>query len=133
MIGPTRKVVARHVDGTLVKGYTYDFAPERREGRRVQVVFKDNEVLVGAIYGNTSSQPGLFVTPADPASNNIRVSAPSTAIRQVRFLVADPPPTPPTPAVRGPVVEPALPERLLAWLLEPLRVPRVPVGRRVHP
>jgi hypothetical protein len=177
MIGPSRKVVARHVDGTLVKGYSYDFAPGRRrfhvfsdrsasgdltpvllgdlkavffvrdlagnpaynerkkfapgdrtEGRRVEVVFTDNEVLVGSVDGDISSQPGLFIIPADPASNNIRVYAVSSAIRRIRYLAAER-----APAARARVAKPALPQRLLAWLLEPIGLPRPRVARRVSP
>jgi Family of unknown function (DUF6982) len=174
MIGPSQKVVARHANGALVKGYSYDFAPGRRrfhvfadrnasgdptpvllgdlkavffrdlvgnptynerkkfspgdrsEGRRVEVVFRDNEVLVGTLDGDGSSMPGLFITPADPASNNIAVYAPSTAIRQVRYLPAE---RPPTPVARARFEKPALPRRLLTWLLEPLGRPR-PQARR---
>jgi hypothetical protein len=180
MIGPPGKVVARYVNGTLIKGYSYDFAPGRRRfhifsasdaslaptpvllsdlkavffvrdfignaayherksfapgersaGRRVHVVFRDNEVLVGSTDGDLSSLPELFVTPADPASNNIRVYAVSTAIRQVRYLRADRPA--PATAVRARVVPPPLPKRLLAWLRQPIRLPRLHPRRRVSP
>jgi hypothetical protein len=177
MNSPPRKVVARYVDGTLVKGYSYDFAPgrrrfhvfsardaadaptpvligdlkavffvrdfvgnatynerkaftsgERSKGRRVRVVFQDNEVLVGSIDGDHSALPGLFVTPADPASNNIQVYALSTAIRHVRYLAPD---RPPVTVVRAPGMKPGLPKRLLAWLRQPVRMPRPP-ARRVY-
>jgi hypothetical protein len=178
MIGPPRKVVARYVNGTLIKGYSYDFAPGRRRfhifsardasaaptpvplsdlkavffvrdfngnaaynerkrfapgepsaGRRVQVVFRDNEVLVGSTEGDLHSLPGLFVTPADPASNNIRVYAVSSAIRQVRTLPGDRPPA----TVRERAVTPPLPARLLAWLRQPIPLPRLQRRRRVSP
>jgi hypothetical protein len=180
MIGPPGKVVARYVNGTLIKGYSYDFAPGRRRfhiflardasvaptpvllsdlkavffvrdfvgnarynerkrfapgersaGHRVRVVFGDNEVLVGSTDEDLSSRPGLYVTPADPASNNIRVYAVSTAIRQVRSLPADRPA--PATAVRAHVVKPPLPKRLLAWLRQPIRLPRLQPRRRVSP
>jgi hypothetical protein len=187
MIGPPGKVVARYLNGTLIKGYSYDFAPGRRRfhifsardasaaptpvllsdlkalffvrdfvgnaayherkrfapgarsaGRRVQVVFQDNEVLVGSTDGDLSSRPGLFVTPADPASNNIRVYAVTTAIRQVRYLPADRPPdtagrTRGVQPVRTRVVQPPLPKRLLAWLRQPIPLPRLRPRRRVSP
>jgi Family of unknown function (DUF6982) len=181
MNGPPGKVVARYVDGTLIKGYSYDFAPGRRRfhifsahkasaaptlvqlsdlkavffvrdfsgnaayternrfapgepsaGRRVKVVFRDNEVLVGSTDGELASLPGLFVTPADPASNNIRVYAVSTAIRQVRTLSADRSPAPAS-AVRAQAVTLPLPTRVLAWLRQPIPVPRLPRRRRVSP
>jgi hypothetical protein len=178
MIGPPRKVVARYVRGTMVKGYSYDFAPnrsrfhifsardaaddptpillrdlkavffvrdfagnpaynerktfapgERPEGRRVRVVFLDNEVLVGSLDGHDASAPGLFVTPADPGSNNLRVYAVSNAIRRVQYLPPDRPPAPPAAPV--PAVTPAISERLLAWLLQPVRPTRRPARQRV--
>src|SRR5262249_33983313 len=66
--------------------------------------------------GGLAAQPGLFVTPADPASNNIRVYAVSTAIRDVRDLPAE---QAPTIAVRARIARPPLPKRLLTWLQHP--------------
>jgi hypothetical protein len=166
VIGPPGKVVARYVNGTLLKGYSYDFAPGRRRfhifsardasaaptpvllselkavffvrdfignaayherkrfaanehpaGRRVHVVFHDHEVLVGSTDGDPSSGSGFLVTPADPASNNIRVYAVSSAIREIRYLRADRLVDRP---VRGRVAPPPAPRRLLAWLGQPI-------------
>jgi len=59
---------------------------EKPSGRKVEVTFKDGEVLVGSTLGYDSSRPGFFVFPADPKCNNIRVFAVSTAVKKVRFL-----------------------------------------------
>ncbi len=59
---------------------------EKPSGRKVEVTFKDGEVLVGSTLGYDPSRPGFFVFPADPKCNNIRVFAVSTAIKKVRFL-----------------------------------------------
>jgi hypothetical protein len=55
-------------------------------GRRVEVTFKDGEVLVGTTLGYDPSRPGFFLYPADRQSNNLRVFAVSTAVKKVRYL-----------------------------------------------
>ena len=59
-------------------------------GRKVQVLFKDGEVLVGSTAGYDRHRPGFFVFPADPRSNNIRVYVVMAAIKDVHFLSASP-------------------------------------------
>jgi len=59
---------------------------EKPSGRKVEVTFKDGEVLVGSTLGYDPSRPGFFLFPADPKCNNIRVFAVSTGIKKVRFL-----------------------------------------------
>ena len=59
---------------------------EKPQGRKVEVTFKDNEVLVGTTLGYDPSRPGFFIFPADPKSNNDRVFVVSTAVKKVRFL-----------------------------------------------
>src|SRR5262245_7301071 len=48
-------------------------------GRLVEITFKDGEVLVGSTQSETVGGPGILLTPADPASNNLRVYAVATA------------------------------------------------------
>lgn len=55
-------------------------------GRRIRVVFKDGEVLVGTTQGYDRSRPGFFVIPVDPASNNDRCFVVATATQQVTFV-----------------------------------------------
>ena len=38
-------------------------------GRRIKVVFKDGEVLLGTTTGYQPGRPGFFLVPADPTSN----------------------------------------------------------------
>jgi hypothetical protein len=59
---------------------------EKTSGKRVEVTFKDGEVLVGSTLGYDPTRPGFFFFPADPKSNNMRVFAVSPAIRNVRYL-----------------------------------------------
>jgi len=57
-----------------------------RPGRRIKVVFKDGEVLIGATTGYQPGRPGFFLVPADPASNTDRCYVVSAAAREVAFL-----------------------------------------------
>ena len=127
-----QKVIARFLDGRLLRGYTGDFHTNRPhlhltseqnsresllvfhsqlkalffvrdfdgnpgyvehkeftarpQGRRVEVTFLDGEILVGATLNFQSDKSGFFVQPADPASNNLRVFVPMSAIRHMRFI-----------------------------------------------
>ena len=131
------KVVARFVDGRVVKGATADFFPgkdlfhvsvatvppdgakpveihmkdlkalffvkdfggdpqrvTRNEfdpsrppaGRKIKVVFKDGEVLVGTTTGYQPGRPGFFLVPADATANNERCYVVAGATREISFL-----------------------------------------------
>lgn len=55
-------------------------------GRRIRVVFKDGETLVGTTQGYDKSRPGFFVSPVDTGSNNERCFVVTAATREVAFL-----------------------------------------------
>ncbi len=55
-------------------------------GRRLRVVFKDGEVLVGTTQGYDRSRPGFFVVPVDSAGNNERCFVVAAATGEVAFL-----------------------------------------------
>jgi hypothetical protein len=59
---------------------------EKPTGKKVEVTFKDGEVLVGSTLGYDRSRPGFFVFPVDPKGNNIRVFVVSSATKNVRYL-----------------------------------------------
>ena len=130
------KVVARYTNGTVIKGFTQDFSPnkdrfhllpvdkrsggtiemfvsrlkaifmvrdfsgntqykerktfvkgETSSGLRLEVTFKDGEVIVGStLLGYDPKRQGFFIFPADPKSNNTRIFAVSSAVKQVRFV-----------------------------------------------
>ena len=65
------------------KKFTED---KRPIGRKVEVTFKDGEVLVGTTVGYDPRRSGFFLYPADSQSNNLRVFAVSAAIRKVQYL-----------------------------------------------
>ena len=63
------------------------FAPDARAaGRKVQVEFKDGEVIVGTTQGYQPDRPGFFVVPVDPKSNNDRCFVVMAAVKDVKFL-----------------------------------------------
>lgn len=59
---------------------------ERPPGRRVEVTFKDREVLVGTTLGYDPRRPGFFFIPVDSKSNNLKVFAVAAAVTNVSFL-----------------------------------------------
>jgi hypothetical protein len=130
------KIVARFIDGRVVKGKTADFFPtkdvfhvavtgsdaetepleinrndlkalffvkdydgdpqhvERNEfdparppaGRKIRVVFKDGELLIGTTTGYQPGRPGFFVEPADESSNIERCYVVTAATAEVSFV-----------------------------------------------
>ena len=55
-------------------------------GRKIRVVFKDGETLVGTTQGYDPSRPGFFVIPADARENNERCFVVAAATSQVSFV-----------------------------------------------
>lgn len=64
-----------------------DFNPGNPHiGRRIKVLFKDGEVLVGTTAGYRPEREGFFVEPADPDSNNERCFVVAAAAKDVSFF-----------------------------------------------
>ena len=130
------KVVARYTNGTVVKGFTQDFSPnkdrfhlipvdkrsggtievyvsrlkaifmvrdfigntqykerkafekgENSSGLKLEVTFKDGEVMVGStLLSYDPKRQGFFIVPVDPMSNNTRVFVVSSAVKSVRQI-----------------------------------------------
>jgi hypothetical protein len=59
---------------------------EPPQGRKVEVTFHDNEILIGSTLGYRGAGNGFFVHPADSRSNNLRVFVTAAGARRVRFL-----------------------------------------------
>jgi len=79
--------------------FVKDFAgdPKRREargferattdisrGKRIAIRFKDGELVCGFTLTYMPDRSGYFITPADPASNNLRVYVLTHATREVK-------------------------------------------------
>ncbi len=59
---------------------------QNHQGRKVEIVFQDGEVIVGSTLGYDPTRQGFFLCPADPNGNNIRVFAVAAAVKSMRFL-----------------------------------------------
>lgn len=55
-------------------------------GRRIRIVFKDGEVLLGTTTGYQPGRPGLFLEPADTGSNNERCYVIAASAQEISFL-----------------------------------------------
>lgn len=55
-------------------------------GRKIKVVFKDGELMVGTTHGYQPDRPGFFIVPADNKSNIERCFVITSATRQVSFV-----------------------------------------------
>jgi len=63
-----------------------EFGPTKPvAGRKINVVFKDGELLVGTTQGYQPDRPGFFVFPADPQSNIDRCYVVTPAAKAVWF------------------------------------------------
>lgn len=66
---------------------TDEFDPAKPiSGRKIRVLFKDGEVMVGSTQGYQPGRPGFFVTPADPKSNNDRCFVVTAATQEVSLV-----------------------------------------------
>ena len=59
---------------------------ETVQGRRMEVTFHDNEIIIGSTLSYRGAGNGFFLQPADPRSNNLRVFVTPAGLQQVRFL-----------------------------------------------
>ena len=64
-----------------------DFDPSRPlGGRKIRVLFKDGEEIIGTTQGYQPGRPGFFLVPADPNSNNERCYVVSGATQEIAFI-----------------------------------------------
>ncbi len=52
---------------------TKDFSDHPPSGKKIRAMFKDGEIVSGHTHVLNLNQPGLFLFPADPQSNNERI------------------------------------------------------------
>jgi hypothetical protein len=55
-------------------------------GRKIKVVFKDGELMVGTTHGYQPNRPGFFVVPVDTKSNIERCFVIISATKEVSFI-----------------------------------------------
>jgi hypothetical protein len=58
----------------------------KTRGRKVQVTFRDGEVMTGSTLSFKPTGQGFFVTPADGGGNNVRAFVVNAAIRHIRHV-----------------------------------------------
>jgi hypothetical protein len=70
-------------DQNRVDAQMFDHAPR---GRKVQLTFRDGEVMTGSTLGYKPNEQGFFVVPADSRGNNLRAYVVTAAIRHIRII-----------------------------------------------
>lgn len=55
-------------------------------GKKIRVVFKDGEEIVGYTNGYAPDRPAFFLTPVDPASNNDQILVVNRFVEQAAFM-----------------------------------------------
>jgi hypothetical protein len=77
----------KDLDGDLGHAKSNIFDPaDTTPGRRIRVLFKDGEVLMGYTPDFLSTRPGFFVLPADLSSNADRCYVVSTAAERISLI-----------------------------------------------
>ena len=61
-------------------------SPKSSVGRKIRVIFKDGEEMIGTTDGSTQDCPGFFVVPADINSNNECCFVVTSATQQVSLI-----------------------------------------------
>jgi hypothetical protein len=64
----------------------YFVAGKMLSGKKIEVTFKDGEVLVGTTTGYDPQRPGFFLFPADDKGNNTRTFVVAASVKSARFL-----------------------------------------------
>jgi hypothetical protein len=64
----------------------YFLEGQQSTGRKVKVLFKDGEVLIGSTVGCDPKRQGFFFFPADPETNNLKIYAVMSAVSKIEFL-----------------------------------------------
>jgi len=62
-------------------------SPEQlRRGRKMEIIFRDGEKMIGTTEAYHPQKPGFFMFPADADGNNTRVFVVNANLRSVKFL-----------------------------------------------
>ena len=69
----------------VVKRSFTDLKDQKLLGKKVEVEFTDGEVLSGITLGYSPQRRGFFFTPIDPESNNERIFAVLSAVKEIKF------------------------------------------------
>jgi hypothetical protein len=61
-------------------------ATPQQQGRKIEVIFKDGETLLGTTQGYNPTKLGFFMFPADAGDNNMRVFVINRNAVRVKFV-----------------------------------------------
>ncbi len=64
-----------------------NIATPQQQGRKIEVVFKDGETLLGTTQGYNPTKLGFFMFPIDGGDNNMRVFVINRNATRVKFVV----------------------------------------------
>lgn len=67
----------------VVKRAFSDVKDKKLIGKKVKVTFNDGEVLYGTTLGYSPKRKGFFFTPIDPESNNERIFAVTSSVKNI--------------------------------------------------
>ena len=76
----------RDFGGKMYKVEKKVFPSKRLPGKKVQVKFTDNEVLLGYTQGYDPRRTGFFLLPVDPESNNERIFVVLSSVEYIQIL-----------------------------------------------
>ena len=63
----------RDLSGNRDYKETKGFADRPVSGKKIRAIFKDGEIISGYTHAISMDQPGFFLVPTDPKSNNERI------------------------------------------------------------
>ena len=72
-------------DRPVIKRDFNEVGDKKMYGKKVTVTFNDGEELKGITLGYSPQRRGFFFTPIDPESNNERIFAVLTAVKDITF------------------------------------------------
>jgi len=80
-----KELMGKNRHRPVVKKTFEEFKDKTLIGRKVKVEFNDGEVLYGLTLGYSAQRRGFFFTPLDPESNNERIFAILSAVKDITF------------------------------------------------
>jgi len=80
-----KELMGKKRERPVIKTSFEDIKDKKLIGRKVKVTFLDGEELFGLTLGYSPQRRGFFFTPIDPESNNERVFAVMTAVKDISF------------------------------------------------
>jgi FMN phosphatase YigB (HAD superfamily) len=63
-----------------------EFKDKKLVGKKIKIVFTDGEVLYGITFGYSQQRRGFFFNPLNPESNNERIFAVWSAVKDMKIL-----------------------------------------------